>query len=391
MPGPLTPELRRLKSAIRDFVDRELIPWEVHAEMNNGEIPGEVRARHLALARALGLNSMDAPRELGGGGQSMLAQTVAQEEIGRATNALGWCCSNVQRWLIEAATPHQIETWVKPMIAGDIHECYAITEADAGSDLDAIKATARREGDGYILDGEKWHVTGGNLAQVIFFQARLVDGPHAGQHCLFFVESQAPGVEIVRTPAYSHNFRAHHPIVRFTNVRVPASNRLGAESDGMRFTHSWFRYERLMIGARCCGAALRLIEEALAFAKSRPMSGETLFDKQAVQFMLADSAVELWSARLMTRETARAIDEGLDPKTAHGRCAMVKLQASEMANRVADRAVQIFGGRGYMRENVAERFYRELRVERIWEGASEIQRIIIADGLAKRGLPALID
>jgi alkylation response protein AidB-like acyl-CoA dehydrogenase len=382
-------ELKTLQSRVRDFVERELIPWEVHAEMNNGEIPAEIRERHVALASALGLNSMDAPRELGGGGFSMLAQAVVQEQIGRVTNALGWCFSNVQQWLIDAASPYQIETWVKPMIAGTIHECYAITEADAGSDVAAIRATARRDGDEYILDGEKWHVTSGNLAHVVFFQARLAGGAHAGQHVLFFVDRDAPGVELLRTPAYSHTYRAHHPIFRFSGVRVPAANLLGSEGDGMHFTHSWFRYERLMIGARCCGAAERLIDEALSFARARPMFGETLLDKQAVRFMLADSAVELWSARLMVYETARAIDRGLDPKIAHARCSMAKLYASEMANRVADRVVQIFGGRGYMRENVAERFYRELRVERIWEGASEIQRHIIAEGLTKRGLSAL--
>jgi len=159
----------------------------------------------------------------------------------------------------------------------------------------------------------------------------------------------------------------------------------------MAFTYDWFRYERLMIAARCCGAAARLIDEATSFARQRPMSGEMLADKQAVQFMLADSLTELWAARLMTYRTAEAIDAGEDVKVSHGQASMAKLYASEMANRVADRAVQIFGGRGYMRENVAERFYRELRVDRIWEGASEIQRLIIANGLYKRGQAALVE
>jgi alkylation response protein AidB-like acyl-CoA dehydrogenase len=174
-------------------------------------------------------------------------------------------------------------------------------------------------------------------------------------------------------------------------VRVPEANRIGAEGDGMGFTHDWFRYERLMIGARCCGAAARLIDEATAFARQRKLFGEMLSDMQAVQFMLADSVTELWAARLMVYQTAAAIDAGEDVKVSHAQSSMVKLYCSEMANRVADRAVQIFGGRGYMRENVAERFYRELRVERIWEGASEIQRLIIANGLLKRGQTALIE
>ena len=157
----------------------------------------------------------------------------------------------------------------------------------------------------------------------------------------------------------------------------------------MRFAHEWFRYERLMIGARCCGAAERLIEEASAFAAERSAFGRPIADYQGIQFMLADSLTELWAARLMSYRTAHAVDEGVDVKLQHAMCSMTKLYASEMAGRVADRAVQIFGGRGYMRENVAERFHRELRVDRIWEGTSEIQRNIVADQLRKRGVRAL--
>ena len=391
MSYPLPPEARILQAAVRKYVDEELIPWEVHAEMNHGEVPPEVLKRQKDEARRIGLSSMDAPRELGGGGASMLLQAVAQEQTGRVTNALGWRFSNVQKWMAKACSPHQIETWVKPLIADARHECYAITEAEAGSDVDAIQATARRDGGHYVLNGEKWHVTSGNLADVIIFQAKLADGPNAGAHCLFFVDSDTPGIEVVRSPAYTHTFAAHHPIYRFKDVRVPEANRIGAEGDGMGFTHDWFRYERLMIGARCCGAAARLIDEATAFARQRKLFGQMLSDMQAVQFMLADSLTELWAARLMVYQTAAGIDAGEDVKVSHAQSSMVKLYCSEMANRVADRAVQIFGGRGYMRENVAERFYRELRVERIWEGASEIQRVIIAGGLLKRGQTALIE
>ncbi len=144
-----------------------------------------------------------------------------------------------------------------------------------------------------------------------------------------------------------------------------------------------------MIGARSCGACARLIEEATAFASERILDGAPLAEKQAIQFMLADSATELYAARLMTYDAARAADRGDDLKALHTRCSMVKLYVSEVANRIADRAVQIFGGRGYMRENVAERFFRELRVDRIWEGTSEIQRLIIARSLLKRGLDGM--
>ena len=154
----------------------------------------------------------------------------------------------------------------------------------------------------------------------------------------------------------------------------------------MAYTKSWFRHERLMIGARSCGAAARLIEDGTAFAQQRMIGGEPLSEKQGIQFMLADCATDLWAARLMTYEAADAIDRGEDLKALHNRCSMVKLYVSEAANRICDRILQIFGGRGYMRENVAERFFRELRVDRIWEGTSEIQRMIIARQLLKRGL-----
>jgi len=220
-------------------------------------------------------------------------------------------------------------------------------------------------------------------------QAVLTDGPHAGEHAMFVVDLPTPGMRVVRTPAYSHSIGHEHPIVAFEGVRVPATHRVGAEGEGMVFAQEWFRFERLMVAARCVGAADRLLTEASAFAATRIIGETPLANRQLVQAMLADSLTELFAARSMLYETARGVDERLDRKVQHARCSMAKLYASEMAGRVADRAVQVFGGRGYMRENVAERFYRELRVERIWEGASELQRVIVADQLAKRGVPAL--
>jgi alkylation response protein AidB-like acyl-CoA dehydrogenase len=293
-------------------------------------------------------------------------------------------------WWPEVANDLQRERWLLPTVRGEMQECYAITEEGAGTDVAAIRATARRDGEEYVLDGEKWHVTSFNEAAYVFFQAVLTEGPHAGSQALFVVELPSPGVRVVRVPSYSHTIGHEHPIVAFEGVRVPASHLVGSEADGMTFVYDWFRFERLMVAARCLGAAERLVDEATAFAKARTVQGRPLIERQLVAAMLADSATELFAARSMTYETARSVDEGMDTKLLHGRCSMVKLYASEMAGRVADRAVQIFGGRGYMRENVAERFSRELRVERIWEGASEVQRLIVADQLGKRGLRALV-
>ena len=387
---PMSAEDRAIQSRARAFVDEELIPWEQHAEAHGGEIPADVREKHHRLAIELGLFAMNMPRELGGTGMTMLQQVLVSEQIGRVTNALGWCVHTPPAWAPGVVSDHQMQTWIAPTIRGEIHECYAITEEGAGSDVDAIAATARRDGVTYVLNGVKMHVTSYNHASYCFFQAKIVGGIHEGEHAMFFVDKSTPGVREVRSPAYSHTYPDTHPLVAFKDVRVPTDNLIGEEGDGLDFTYEWFRYERLMIAARCCGAAERLIEEATAFAKERVQFGEPIIAFQAIQHMLADSLTELWAARLMTYRLGENIDAGVDVKLQHAQCSMAKLYASEMANRVADRAVQIFGGRGYMRENVAERFYRELRVDRIWEGTSEVQRNIIADQLVKRGVSPLV-
>ena len=387
---PLSDKERSLQDRARAFVDEELIPHEVEAEMNGGNLAPDVTARHRRRARELGFAAMNIATEFGGGGLSTFEQVLVSEQIGRVTNALGWVVDTPAAWLPRVGTSHQLDRWILPTIRGELMECYAITEAGAGSDVDAIESSVERDGDDYILRGTKWHVTSANLANYALFQAKLSSGPHAGSHAMFFVDLDAPGVNFVRTPLYSHTFANHHAELRFDSVRVPADHLIGSEGDGMAFAYEWFRYERLMIAARCCGAAERLIEEATNFSKDRTAYGRAISEYQAIQFMLADSLTELWAARLMTYQLARSIDSGMDVKVEHAQCSMAKLYASEMANRVADRAVQIFGGRGYMRENVAERFYRELRVDRIWEGTSEIQRVIIADQLLKRGVSTLV-
>jgi acyl-CoA dehydrogenase len=384
----LSDEDLQIQARARTFAD-QLIPFEVTAEMNDGELPKDVVAAHAERARELGLAAANMPRALGGGGCSSLQQVLIQEQVGRVTNALAWSASTPPSWLPAVATPYQMDRFVRPAIRGEREECYAITEEGAGSDVDAIEATARRDGDDYLLNGEKWHVTSYNSADFAFFQAKLADGAHHGEHAMFLVDLPSPGVRVLRTPAYSHTISHHHPIVTFTDVRVPASHLVGAEGDGMTFAYEWFRFERLMVAARCLGAAERLTAEMTGFATSRRVQGRPISELGQIQAMLADSLTELFAARSLTYETARATDAGADVKVQHAQCSMAKLYASEMAGRVADRAVQVFGGRGYMRENVAERFFRELRVERIWEGTSEVQRSIIADQMVKRGPRAL--
>ena len=385
----LTPEDLEIQGRAASIVE-ELIPHETSAELNNGLPPDGILERAGQRVRELGLQAINMPRELGGGGFTMLQQVLVQEQTGRVTNALAWVIPAPAAWFPRVASDLQMQRWVLPTIRGELHECYAITEEGSGSDVDALTATATQEGDGYVLNGVKWHVTSFNEAQYVFFQAQLAGGERAGAHAMFIVPLPWDGIRVVRTPAYMHTFAHQHPIVAFENVRVAVEHRIGDEGDGMTFAHEWFRYERLMIAARCLGAAARLIEEATEFARNRSSQGRPIIEHQAVQVLLADSITELFATKAMTYAVARTLDAGADTRVAHAQCSMVKLFASEMAGRVADRCLQVFGGRGYMRENVAERFYRELRVERIWEGTSEVQRVIIAGQLAKRGVAGLI-
>lgn len=386
----LTAEDLRIRDTAREFVET-LIPYEAEAEEAGGQLPKEITAEHHARAIELGLYATNMPTSVGGPGFTALQQVLVQEQVGRVTNAIAWVCHTPPQWWAEVATDYQKQRWLLPAVRGDKHEAYAITEEFAGSDVSALEATARRDGDEYVINGVKWHVTSFNLADYVFVQAVLTDGPHRGDHVLLVVDLPWPGVEVVRTPHYSHNIPDEHPIVSFTDVRVPATHLVGAEGEGMTFTQDWFRFERIMVASRCVGAAQRLVDEVTAFARDRIVDGKPLGEHQLVAGMLADSATELFAARSLLYEVARGIDAGLDRKALHGQASMAKLYCSEMAGRVADRAVQIFGGRGYMRENVAERMFRELRVERIWEGASEIQRIIIGRQLMLRGPGAVLE
>jgi acyl-CoA dehydrogenase len=382
----LNKNTQKWQKIAREYADEFLQPHEVEAELNNGELSKEITKRNKERAVELGFTAIDVPKKYGGLELSMVEQVAIWEQLGRVTNALSWCFPEAQSWMFEACSEQQIEKYILPMVQGLRKDCYAITESESGSDVANLKATAKKIDNGYVLNGEKWFVTSANLADFFWFQAYL---PDEEEDALFLVDIDTVGIEMIASPLFSHTYAAHHPTYQFKNVQVDESQRVGKTGDGMSYTHSWFRHERLMIGARSCGAAARLIEEAKKFADNRIVDGAPLSEKQAIQFMLADSATELWASRLMTFEAATADDNGMDVKTLHNRCSMVKLFVSEAANRIADRVVQIFGGRGYMRGNVAERFYRELRCDRIWEGTSEIQKLIIARSLKKRGLDGM--
>jgi alkylation response protein AidB-like acyl-CoA dehydrogenase len=383
--GQVSERAREIKARAEQFVREELWPLELTVA-NGGELDRTLVDAAKVKARAAGFSNLNMPPSVGGMDLPMLDLVALEEVAGWATNGLGFIVvDRGPRELLEAATPEQIARWVMPVVNGETREAWAITEPGAGSDVAGLQATAVRDGDEWVLNGEKWFVTGGDLASFYIVLA-VADGVQT----LFLVDKGTPGLEVVREPHFMHDpYTSKHQELRLTDCRVPEANRVpGAGGDDAK---RWFSLERIMIAARCCGAAERLLDLGRDWSLERHAFGHPIGEYQAIQFMLADSLTELAAARLLTWHAATAWDRGDDPKIVHGKVAMAKLYASEMANRVADRTVQIFGGRGYMTENPAERYYRELRVDRIWEGTSEIQRSIIGRGLLKRGAAAYLD
>jgi butyryl-CoA dehydrogenase len=378
-----TSEQRALIARVRELYEF-IKPFELDCEMNNG-LTDEQHARIRQAVLDAHLQAVNMPREWGGAGLSTMEQILYHEVLGRLTNALWdtvWRPANA----LKACTPEQRERYLLPGIRGEKRDAIAVTEEFAGSDPLAMTTTAKRVGDRYVINGEKWFVTVGDVADFILTLAWVEDQP-----TLFIVDRNAPGLSISRTPRYTHTFVYEHPEFRYDNVEVGPEQILGEIGQGYDLIRDWFVEERLMIGARTVGAASRAIEESVDFATSRIQGGGPLVSHQLIQAMLADMVVDTTGARTLVYQVGCEIDSGqLDRKTLHAKAAVVKLAASEAAGRVVDNAVQIHGGRGYMRYYPVERLYRELRVDRVWEGTSEIQRLIIGNEIAKRGVDALL-
>jgi acyl-CoA dehydrogenase len=388
-PDELTPEQLELQQRARNFVEGVLFPLEQEAEQRGGRLPDDVVAdiRREAIAARL-QGGRHAP-EHGGQGWSMLEWFLVNEQLGRTTNGLHWHVPNAYNVLTQA-TPDQVDRYLRPILRGEGGDtAYAVTEAESGSDPSRIITTAERSDGGWVMNGEKWFVTSGDVANVLIVMANVIeDGEKLPT--LFLVEPDAPGVEVVDDPAYTHNYPHGHPTIRFTNVELPDEALIGGLGNGDDLQRAWFTEERLGIATHGLGAMWRLLEESTAWALAREQGGSRIMDYQGVSFPLADSATDATVGRLLAMHVARMVDAESDLKVIHAKASMAKLFVSEAAWRTADRAVQIFGGRGYLRSNVAERFLRELRVDRIWEGTSEIQRLIVARALERRGVEATI-
>jgi len=388
LPLELTPELEGLRGRARKFVEEELIPLEEEAERLGGRLPAETIAHLKEAGIAAGLNGGLHPPEYGGQGWSRLEWALVEEQFGRSTNGIYWHIPNAYNvW--DHASDDQRERYLRPALRGELKDAYAVTEADAGSDPSRIRTVAERTDAGFRISGEKWFVTTGDVAKVLIVMANVVDGDHR-MPTLFLVESDAPGVNYVDDPGFTHNYPEGHPTIRFSDVEVGADAVVGGVGEGDELQRLWFTEERIAIAARGVGAMWRLLDETVAWATGREQGESRIYDYQGVSFPLADSAADAAAGRLLALTVARLADGGADRKVVHHKASMAKLFVSEAAWRCADRCVQAFGGRGYMRSNVAERLLRELRVDRIWEGTSEIQRLIVARGLERRGVERIL-
>ena len=388
----LTAEQIELQARARAYVVDVLQPLEAEFEQGGGRLPGNVRDRLKRAAIDARLHGGSLPREAGGQGWSALDQVIVHEQLGQATGGLWSFIPGAYNALVHADAD-QRRRYLEPSLRGERFGSYAVTEPNAGSDARALSATAVRDAatGEYRLDGEKWFVTGPpDETDFMIFHCVVVDPDGARRPTLFLVDYDIPGVTMRHDPDYTHTFADRHPQFALDDVRVPASAILGGVGRADELTNEWFVEERIHIGARCAGAMERLLSLAVEWATGRVQFGERIYDFQGVSFPLADSAADAAAARLLTREAAALADACADAKVVHAKASLAKLFASEAAWRCADRVVQVFGGRGYMREFPAERYLRELRVDRIWEGTSEIQRLIVARALEKRGVARIV-
>ena len=373
---------KELAAKGRAFCDQVLLPLEIVTD-EHGELPMERRAAVRQAVRDWGLAGINHTKEHGGLGLTMVEQTVIEEQLGRVSNGL-WSCVWRPPVSLKFGTEAQKAAYLAPSIQGERRGCFAITEPEAGSDPRRVKTKAIQKGGKWYLSGEKWFVTSYNAADFIIVHAHVDDDPD--KPTLFLVDKPVNNMKHLRSPKFMHNFAFDHAELLFEETELAGDKMLGAVGQGLELTKDWFVEARLQIAAHALGAATRAAEIANDYATTRHQFNRPIRDFQGVEFMLADMAVELFAVKSMLYRVAWEIDHGADRKTVHAHASALKLHSSEVAGRVIDKALQVLGGRGYMRENPVERLYRDIRVDRIWEGTSEIQRVVVAGQIRKRGL-----
>jgi acyl-CoA dehydrogenase len=373
-------EQRQLVATIRGFIDDELRPLEAQVE-EAGHLADDVAAAIRDKSRALGLYAVNIPTEYGGGGLSVLDWMIAEEQFGRTSDILiRRAFGNVYEILLEG-TKAQIEEYLLPAVRGERTFSVAFTEPEAGSDAAAISTNAVRRGDGWVLNGAKHFISDGLYSD--FFIVTAVTDPDAGARGIstFILDKGVPGFTIGRDQPMMGLRGTSHVEMRFDDVVLDSGRLLGKEGQGLKLALATLGRVRLaQVSARAVGKASMILDSCLSYARDRRQFGSAIGEFQLVQQMLADSAMEINGCRLALWQTASRIDSGDE---ARGAISMLKVQASEMLGHVVDRAVQIYGGAGYCRDLPIERYYRDARIARIYDGTSEIHRMVMARQMMK--------
>ena len=379
----LSEEQQLIIATTRAFVEQELYPHEAELEAT-GHLRPELAAELKQKAIAAGLYAANIPAEFGGAGLDTPTWLLYERELGKTSYALHWTCVARPSNILCAGTPEQQEKYLIPCLKGEKSDCLAMTEPTAGSDLRGMRATAKADGDDWILNGTKHFISHADSADftITFMATGEQQTPRGPKKLItaFFVDHDNPGLSI-RDGYNNVSHRGYtNSILEFDDCRIPQSAMLGELHAGFEVANTWLGATRLQVGATCLGRAQRAFDLAVEYAAQREQFKQTIGKFQGVSFKLADMATEMKAAELMVMEAAWKFDQGT---CSDADMAMAKLKASEMLAMVADEAIQIYGGMGLMTELPLERIWRDARIERIWEGTSEIQRHIISRSLLR--------
>ncbi|WP_422372907.1 acyl-CoA dehydrogenase family protein [Hoeflea sp.] len=379
----LTQEQEMIVETTRSFVENELYPHEAEVE-RTGHLDLDLVREIQQKAIAVGLYAANIPEEFGGAGLDTPTWLLYEKELGRANYALHWTCVARPSNILCAGTPEQRARYLDPCVAGEKWDCLAMTEPGAGSDLRGMKASAKQDGSDWVLSGTKHFISHADIADftICFMATGEEDTPRGRKKLItaFFVDKGTPGYA-VRDGYRNVSHRGYtNAILEFDNCRIPAENVLGEVHKGFDVANTWLGATRLQVGATCLGRAERAFRHAVEWSATREQFGQPIGKFQGVSFKLADMAMEMKAAELMILEAGWKFDRG---EATDADMAMAKLKASEMLAMVADEAIQIHGGMGLMDELPLERIWRDARIERIWEGTSEIQRHIISRALLR--------
>jgi acyl-CoA dehydrogenase len=378
----LNEEHRAIVATVRDFVRRELVPHEDLVERQD-EVPAELAAQIRGRAIAAGLYAANFPAELGGGGLDELAVTLVERELGWTSYALQWLVARPSN-ILRACVGDQVDTYLVPTVRGERVDCLAMTEPGAGSDVRSMTTKANRQGGDWVLNGAKHFISYADAADfvIVFAVTGTEQGPRGERSAIsaFLIDKGTPGFTVSRGASSVSHRGYHHCELSFADCRVPGSALLGSEGRGFDLLSEWLGASRLTVAATSVGRARRVLDLATGWAATREQFGQPIGRFQGVGFALADMATQLEAAELLTLRAAwRLTQRAMSDADA----AMAKLFATEMLGKVTDQAVQIFGGAGLMSDLPIERFWRDARVERIWDGTSEIQRHIISRSMLR--------